>query len=314
MRTEIKEDEYLKGLLVCTRCWDPDHPQRYPAEPRPEQYPPLRPAPDQFKGPSAPILSAVAGNASVELSWTWPPLDEGTPDPSPYPIDPGMDGANILLYTIVYRSVNGGAFEPLVTVDFSQTFSFPNQQLAIDTTGIGYEDTDLTNAVPVSYYVVPYDAENNVGTQSNTVTVTPEQPAPTGEFVLTAGGLDGNNYSGFYDYDIDGGGHAPGSPFGSIAPNNIGGFQIGLLAWYWSSFGSEIVLAIYGTEIDQDAFTQLQFTDQYADPHTFLSADATYEAVYNGDTLTGYQWQWSYGGRDAPNPFNVGSDYEITVS
>jgi hypothetical protein len=173
MRTEIKEDEYLKGLLVCPMCWDPDHPQRYPAEPRPENYPPLRPAPDQFAGPNAPILSGTqAAGPVVNLAWEWPTaIDADNPDPEPT-FDGTGDGPNIILYTLIYRSVNGGDFESLATVDYAQTFTFPLGVLAIDTTGITYTDSAVAPGQTVAYYVVPYDAENNVGGTSNTVTVT----------------------------------------------------------------------------------------------------------------------------------------------
>ena len=77
LRTEMVEDDYIKGLLVCIYCHDPDHPQRYPAAPRAEGQPPLIPAPDQFPAPGAPVLTGFALILS-SLTTVYPASATGT--------------------------------------------------------------------------------------------------------------------------------------------------------------------------------------------------------------------------------------------
>jgi hypothetical protein len=169
LRVELKEDEYIKGLLVCCYCWDPDHPQRYPAAPRAEGYPPMVPAPDQYPGPDATVLTGAYVSAdTVDLSWT-----------------ASIDNADLINEYFIWRQTNGDAAVLIASVPFETTLEFVNGEQQWVNSPTVYEDDTIVLGNTYSYYVVAQAVDHRLSLPSNIWTLC---AAP----VLSAG-LSGEN-------------------------------------------------------------------------------------------------------------------------
>lgn len=160
LRTELQEDQYIKGLLCCVYCVDPDQPQRYPVEPRPEGQPPLVPAPDQYPGPLAPTLSGAYDNADeVDLAWT-----------------ASVDNADLINQYFIYRNVNSGPFALIASVPFTDSYDFPNNQVEPFTSPTVYSDDTVSPGQNYSYYVVAEAVDHRISPNSNTFSIFTQPP------------------------------------------------------------------------------------------------------------------------------------------
>lgn len=176
LRTELTEDDYIKGLLVCCYCHDPDHPQRYPAAPRAEGQPPLTPAPDQYPGPNAPVLiGSYTGAITVDLSWT-----------------PSADNADLINEYFVYRSTAGGPYSLIGSVPFEMTLEFVNGQQQWVSSATVFVDDTVAPGGNYSYYVIGQAVDNLLSPQSNVFSIYTQPPAPTlqGVYNYTASAVD----------------------------------------------------------------------------------------------------------------------------
>ena len=170
LRTELTEDDDVKGLLVCVYCHDPDQPQRYPAEPRAEGLPPLTPAPDQYPGPLAPTLSGVYTNATeIDLSWTR-----------------AFDDADLINQYFVYRSTNSAAYALIASVPYIDSYDFPNNQVEPFESGLAYSDDTVAPGNNYSYYVVAEAVDHRISPNSNVFSIFTQPPPAT--------------LTGFYNY------------------------------------------------------------------------------------------------------------------
>lgn len=162
LRTELSEDQYIKGLLCCVYCVDPDQPQRYPVEPRAEGFPPLLPAPDQYPGPLAPTLAAAYTNVNeMDLSWTR-----------------AFDDADLIEQYLVYRTTNGGPAVLIAGVPYTDTYYFPNNQVEPIETGLSYSDDTVLPGNTYGYYLVAEAVDHRISPNSNVVTIFTQPPSP----------------------------------------------------------------------------------------------------------------------------------------
>jgi hypothetical protein len=163
LRTELTEDDYIKGLLVCCYCHDPDQPQRYPAEPRAEGFPPLIPAPDQYPGPLAPTLSGDYATTNViDLSWT-----------------NSFDDADLINEYFIYRQVNGGPAVLIASVPYEVDLEFPNNQVQPVATPTTYADDEVLPGNTYAYYVVSQAVDKRLSPNSNVLSIFTQPPPPT---------------------------------------------------------------------------------------------------------------------------------------
>lgn len=160
LRTELTEDDYIKGLLVCVYCHDPDQPQRYPVEPRAEGFPPLVPAPDQYPGPLAPVLTGSYDNVdTVDLAWT-----------------PSFDNADLINQYFIWRQTNGGPAVLIASVPFEDTYDFPNNQAEPYTSPTVYADDTVVPNTNYAYYVVAEAVDHRLSPQSNVFSIFTQPP------------------------------------------------------------------------------------------------------------------------------------------
>jgi hypothetical protein len=163
LRTELTEDDYIKGLLVCIYCHDPDQPQRYSVEPRAEGFPPLLPSPDQYPGPNATVLSGSYTSGTVNLSWT-----------------PSVDNADLINEYFVYRQTNGGPGVLIASVPFETTLEFINGEQQWVNSPTVYADDTVEAGNTYAYYVIADAVDHRLSPPSNTWMLVPA-PVLTGQ-------------------------------------------------------------------------------------------------------------------------------------
>lgn len=167
-------DEQIPELRVCSECKDPKHPQDF-LQALDDPVALWRPAPENLRAPTAPVLTAEIDGIDGQLDWT---ASES-------------DVSQISRYEL-YRSASsvGGGFELLTTklVERDMFGAITN-----DTTGRSYLDTDTDFTVDYYlYYVIAYAVQGG-SAQSNTVPLaTPPSPP-----VLTLEIVDADD--GIYD-------------------------------------------------------------------------------------------------------------------
>lgn len=192
-RAELVEDGYLHKVLVCSSCFDEDHPQRYPPPIRIEGEPPLRPAPENLPKPTTPVLSGFV-SLDIHLSWT-----ASTTNVS-----------YITGYTL-YRSVDGGTYAELFE---SENVYDAFRALVSDVRAT--EDDDVTITHSYAYYVVAHAAQGGDSDPSNIVTFQFEQataPVLTSQIVTdhvqldwTEAVIEGSTIDHYEVFRDDGGG------------------------------------------------------------------------------------------------------------
>jgi hypothetical protein len=152
-RAALREDGRLKKLLVCASCWDPDHPLDYPAPPRAEGLPPMRPSPDDGLGSFQ--LTAEQIGLAVILAWT--------------PARPTY-GARYEGYRVM-RSVDGADFVELVEYDIEySTFGAVDESTEV----LGYIDLFLDSGHSYAYRIDTF-ASDDSSISTNTETFITEE-------------------------------------------------------------------------------------------------------------------------------------------
>lgn len=267
LRTELTEDDYIKGLLVCVYCHDPDHPQRYPAAPRAEGQPPMVPAPDQYPAPSPVVLTGVAnGTTEVDLQWSFP-----------------IDGADVIEQTLIYRQTDSGAFDLIASVAFTYSYDFPNNQVEPYVDGLTYADGDISAGHSYTYYVVTQAVDHRISAPSNRVTLTIANPAitvtsATGIFYVGSFEANGTGYS-------DGNEEPPQTPYwpiGSISSNVIGSNFLGSIGVSGGLGGTKLFVGIYADPPIVSG-PALNFTSVTVGGQTYLASAATVAPFNWGD-------------------------------
>jgi hypothetical protein len=150
IRSTLREDGRLKNLLVCSACWDPDHPLDYPAPPRSEGMPPLKPSLLDIPI-TAPVLDAeIDEELAITVSWT-----------------AATSNADRIDGYMLYRMVGDGDFALIATLEneYSSWGELTSETLVFE------DESVFANGSEIAYYVVAYTA-SGASVNSNTDTIT----------------------------------------------------------------------------------------------------------------------------------------------
>ena len=142
-RAALQEDGYIPHLIVCQTCYEPDHPQDYPAPPRAEGLPDYKPS---LVGSvlTAPVLTMnVVSPTEVGMTWT------------------DADGGQALIVEYqIWRSVSGD------TATLLETLPVERDQYTTQESVNEYTDDTIDLATDYyTYYVVGVNA-NGESTRS----------------------------------------------------------------------------------------------------------------------------------------------------